>query len=356
MVAVTPAAQADVTLAHAVIEASSTPLLLLDTKLVVVSVSSSFCAAFSMAPETVLGTLIYDLGDHRWNLPKLRSLLGATMSGLAAVEGYEIDIDIAGRGIRRLLLKPQMLRYGAAQEQCLLLAIADVTDDQVSARAQADMARDWALLTNEVQHRVANSLQIIASILMQSARKVQSAEARGHLTDAHQRVMSIATLQRQLAETGQSEIELGPYLTQLCESIGASMIYDHRQLALSTRIDRHSVAAETSASMGLVVTELVINAVKHAFPENRRGRIEVDYATSDAEWTLSVTDDGIGMPAAPNLAPSGLGTSIVQALAKQLNAEIEVTDNGPGTKVSLVHRRKGGALDAANDATDDVAV
>lgn len=81
----------------------------------------------------------------------------------------------------------------------LLLAITDVTDMRAEACLKDDPVRDKAILLQEVQHRVDNSLQIIASVLMQSARRVQSEEARGHLHDARQRIMSIAALQRQLS-------------------------------------------------------------------------------------------------------------------------------------------------------------
>ena len=103
-----------------------------------------------------------------------------------------------------------------------LLAVTDVTDARADARQKGDLIRDKAILMQEVQHRVANSLQIIASVLMQSARRVQSEEARGHLHDAHNRVMSIAAVQRHLAQPGAESVSLRTYFTQLCQSLGAS--------------------------------------------------------------------------------------------------------------------------------------
>jgi two-component sensor histidine kinase len=351
-----PVIDLGLTLALAVVDASDGPLLLLDGELAVVAASDSFCTAFGIDHALIAGKLIYDLDGHSWNLPRLRSLLNATISGLATVDRYELDITLPDRGRRRLVLKPQMLEYGVTTDKRLLLAVADVTDARLDAAAKEALLRDKAVLVNEVQHRVANSLQIIASILMQSARKVQSEEARGHLSDAHQRVMSIAALQHQLAESGNSEVDLGPYLTQLCDSIGASMIFDHDKLTLKARIDKQVVPSDISVSLGLVVTELVINALKHAFPDAQTGHVDVDYAAHGAEWTLSVADNGIGMPVLPDHPKPGLGSSIVQALARQLHADVEVHDNAPGTRVSLVHGRHAAARDAANDGADKVAV
>jgi two-component sensor histidine kinase len=199
------------------------------------------------------------------------------------------------------------------------------------------MLREKAVLLQELQHRVANSLQIIASVLMQSARKVQSDETRTHLFDAHQRVMSVAALQQQLASSSTSDVKLRPYFTALCESIGASMIRDHNQLSLDVAVDESTTTADVSVSLGLIVTELVINALKHAFPGDRSGKIKVDYFSHGPNWTLSVADNGIGMPKDATLAKPGLGTSIVQALTRQLDASIKVTDAAPGTAVSVAH-------------------
>jgi two-component sensor histidine kinase len=85
------------------------------------------------------------------------------------------------------------------------------------------------------------------------------------------------------------------------------------------------------------VTELVINALKHAFPDDRSGKIHVDYSSRGPNWTLSVGDNGVGMPAASENTKGGLGTSIVLALANQLSARVDVTGASPGTNVSIAH-------------------
>ena len=90
-------------------------------------------------------------------------------------------------------------------------------------------------------------------------------------------------------------------------------------------------------SLGLIVTELVINALKHAFPGGRIGAIKVGYSTQGADWTLRVTDNGVGLPQGEDAPKSGLGTSMVEALAKSLSATVETTDANPGVSVAIVH-------------------
>ncbi|MEI4505289.1 histidine kinase dimerization/phosphoacceptor domain -containing protein [Sphingopyxis sp. CCNWLW253] len=344
------------TLGLALVLASDAPLLLLDENLAIVAASDSFCAAFGIDPDTVTGQTIYDLDHHHWDLPRLHSLIEATLSGAAEVEAYEMEIKTSAGAVRCVVIKAQRLEYGDGLNTRMVVTVIDVTEERQNEKRHKELVHANAALLHEMQHRVANSLQIIASILMQSARKVQSDEARGHLSDAHQRVMSIATLQRHLAESEGGAVELEPYLAQLCASIGASMIYDREQLTLTTRVDPVSISGDISVSMGLVVTELVINALKHAFPDGRPGHVVVGYATTGDDWTLSVSDDGIGMGEDPERSPAGLGTRIVQALAKQLGAEIAVEDTAPGTLVSLTRTVQIARQVAANDEAQIAAV
>jgi two-component sensor histidine kinase len=105
------------------------------------------------------------------------------------------------------------------------------------------------------------------------------------------------------------DVQLRPYFIQLCQSLGASMIHDPTRLSIDVKVDDSVVDANVSVSLGPMVTELVINALKHAFLYDNRGRIVVAYHADGEDWTLSVTDDGIGMPKDPELAKPGLGTA-----------------------------------------------
>lgn len=330
-------------LAMAVVASSHAPVLLLDGNRVVVGASHAFCHAFDIDGSTIVGRELASLGAGEWAIPQLHSLLKATASGSVEVKNYEFDLKREDRAPRCLILNAHKLDYGEGEEIRLLLAISDVTDARIAQKMTDDLVRDKNILLQELQHRVANSLQIIASVLMQSARKVQSEEVRGHLHDAHHRVMSVAAIQRQLAVSSIDRVSLRPYLSQLCESIGASMIHDHDQITLEVKSDESRVHANVSVSLGLVVTELVINALKHAFPEGRQGKIIVDYGSTGATWALAVSDNGVGMPKQPDLAKPGLGTNIVQALAKQLDARITVVDGMPGTAIRLEHPQPGGS-------------
>jgi chemotaxis protein methyltransferase CheR len=193
-----------------------------------------------------------------------------------------------------------------------------------------------------MQHRVANSLQIIAGILLLKARTVQSEETRLHLMDAHQRVMSVAAVQQQLLASRHGDpIEIGPYLSRLCETLAASMTDDSRPISLKVQAEGGMASSAEAVSIGLIVTELVINAFKHAFVGDRTaGFLVVAYEATETGWRLAVSDKGIGEPKGRldlEKTTPGLGTIIVEALAKQLDARVEVVRNSHGTTVSITH-------------------
>ncbi len=325
------------TLALALVAASDAPILLLDGHLTVIAASGSFVRAFQIDPETTNGRSLSSLGAGEWNIPQLRSLLRVTLSGAADVGAYEMDLERAGREARRLVITAHRLDHSDTHETRLLLAVSDVTDARLAERLKDDLLREKALLYRELQHRVANSLQIIASVLMQSARRVGSARVRSHLYAAHSRVMSVATLQQQLTASQAGDVHLREYFTELCQSISASMIHDHDKLRLTVEADEGVATPDVSISLGLIVTELVINALKHAFAPDGEGDILVSYRSSATGWTLSVSDNGVGMPRDSAAPKTGLGTSIVEALAKQRHAKVHLADNHPGAIVSLVH-------------------
>ena len=204
-----------------------------------------------------------------------------------------------------------------------------------------DLLQQKETLLAEMQHRIVNSLQIIASILMLKARAVSSEETRQHLQDAHRRVMSVAAVQQHLHVSARADmIEVAPYLSKLCESLAESMIGESRPAKLTVTADEGFVISANAVSLGLIVTELVINALKYAFPDpGKDASVKVNYEVNGTDWKLSVSDNGIGRGGKDSAPPAkgGLGTSLVKALAQQLDAQVEIVSGAGGMQVSVTH-------------------
>ena len=134
-------------------------------------------------------------------------------------------------------------------------------------------------------------------------------------------------------------MEMQPYLSKLCEALADSMIGDDQSISLRVDGNGGIASCRDAESLGLIVTELVINSLKHAFnAETKEGQITVSYEVSGTDWKLTVADNGVGkLDSVFAQAKSGLGTGIVKALAKQLDSQV-VTLSGPkGTTVSVTH-------------------
>jgi two-component sensor histidine kinase len=325
-------------LAQAIVDTIRDPLLVLDQNLCVVTANRAFYQTFRTNREDIYRCPINGLGDGQWDIPELRLLLDNVASRHAVMKAYEVERNFPMIGRRSMLLNAREVFSHGNSQKLILLAIEDVTDRRAAERETTELLQQKETLLQEMQHRVANSLQIIASILMLKARTVQSEETRSHLRDAHDRVMSVATVQQQLqASAHGAPIELGPYLTRLCDALGASMIGDSRPIALKVEADAGTAVSGDAVSIGLIITELVINTLKHAFPSGGEGKISVRYAVDGPSWRLSVSDDGVGLQEADGRSRTGLGTSIVEALAHQLKASVEITSRSQGMTVSIVH-------------------
>jgi chemotaxis protein methyltransferase CheR len=344
------------TLAQAIVDTIHEPLLVLDSAFSVLAASRSFYETFKVDPEQTVGCLLYALGDGQWDIPALRELLETIIPERVAMNGFEVNHDFPGLGRRIMLLNARKVIYETSANSTILLAFTDITARRAIEREKEsllartrDLLYQKEVLLQEMQHRVANSLQIIASILMLKARAVTSDETRFHLKDAHQRVISVAEVQSHLhASGGVDQIEVGPYLTKLCTSLAASMIGDSQPIALKVVADHGAIGSDKAVSIGLIVTELLINAVKYAFPVFKGdARITVTFASDDQAWTLTVGDNGVGKAAKPAAdRHGGLGTVIVDALVKQLDGHMTVASTG-GMTVTIRHAHVGASTPVA---------
>ena len=327
-------------LAQAIIDTVRDPLLVLDHELRIVAASRAFFQTFHLTDEYVRDRLIYEIDDGQWNIPELRTILETIAKDHVTVEGYQVDRDFPRVGRRIMLLNARKVFYAEGGQPTTLLAFEDVTQRRAVEETVQELLREKDMLMQEIQHRVANSLQIIASILLMKARTVQSEETRQQLQDAHQRVLSVAAVQQHLqASVHGAPIDIASYLAKLCETLAQSMIGDSRAISLKVEAEAGSLASNQAVSIGLIVTELVMNALKHAFPEERPdASIVVSYDVSDTDWKLTISDNGGGKPdLSASQRKGGLGTSLVQSLAKQLEAVVDTTSDSRGTAVTITH-------------------
>jgi two-component sensor histidine kinase len=231
------------TLAQAIVDTVAEPLVVLDGHLRVITASRSFYLTFQVDRQNTQGRLLYDLGDGQWNVAELKILLEKILPERGVVEGYEVDREFPGLGRRTMRLSARQVFYEGNPHATLLLTMADVIEQRAMDQEMKELMWQKELLLEEMQHRVANSLSIIASILMLKARTVQSEETRQHLQEAHSRVLSMAAVQTHLHSAGQiGSIEMAPYLSRLCEALAESMVGESRPIFVECRGWRRTLA------------------------------------------------------------------------------------------------------------------
>ena len=332
-------------LALAIVDTFPEPFVVLDGELNVLAASSYFYKFFKEEPSEVRGRSFFELGGGQWDIPALRRLIETVIPEHTSMEGFEVEHDFLHLGPRTMLLNARLVRYEDESSATILLAFRDITARRAIERERQELLEQTEqllaqqkILFREMEHRIANSLQITASILILKARAAVSEETRHELQDAHKRVMSVAAVQSHLhAVDGIERIDIGAYLTKLTGSLAASMIEPQHAIAMDVTADAGTLPTAEAVSIGLIVTELVINAVKYAFPTKRKKAGIITFQFDGSDWKLTVSDNGDGRGAEAPSTSQGLGTAIVAALTKQLKAQLQEIPTANGLRVEVTH-------------------
>ena len=331
------------TLALTIVNALPEPLVVLDHKLALLAGSQCFYQVFKIDSFEARGRSLFELSSGAWDVPGLRRLLEAVVEQQVPLEGFEFERHFGELGLRTVQLNALPIRDADDAGQMVLLAIRDITerraaeqDKQRLLERSEELLEQQSTLLREMRHRIANSLQIIASILLLKASSVSSEETKSELRAAHQRVMSVATVQNFLHESeGIEQIEMGPYLTKLSEGLASSMVGPKQHIQIVAVASEGALPSSHAVSVGLIVTELIMNAIKYAFPKARSAaRIRVTFEKAKSDWQLTVADNGAGRkPNDASNTSTGLGTALIGALARQLNAQITESSSSKGLAV-----------------------
>jgi len=305
----------------------------LDVDLHPIFATGEFLASFATTPGTLPSTVRSILQALPGGPDGLRGRAGAMLSGSADAQSIQWQ-DSAGR-VRSLVLIPAAGWWGGTERTMLIME--EVADRGLLAQHLAERLEHSELMIEEMHHRLANTLQIVASLLRIKAHLVQSDDARRHLEDMHQRVAAIADLQEEVEEAREGTVRsVTTYLTSVCTRLERSLVDPDSGIQLRVEAVDLPLSPEKCVALGLVVMELVINALKHAFPRPGPGLIRVIFAPHGTGWRLSVIDNGVGID--PGSAPGvpGTGTRIIRNLAARLGATLELSKTEPcGLSVHL---------------------
>lgn len=223
-------------------------------------------------------------------------------------------------------------------------AINLTLEERVKARtADLALARERAeVLLAEVNHRVANSLQLVAVLVRMQIRAVTDTAAKDALLETQSRINAIAQVHKSLYTSGDvSHVALGDYLGAMLGNLETAMKKDGHTAVLKCELEPISLPTDASVSLGVAVQELVTNAFKYAYPDDRPGEVRVRLKRLvDGKAELTVEDDGVGIShdatQAGTGSGTGLGSKIIHTMASALQTQVEYIHRAPGTLVRLV--------------------
>jgi len=235
-----------------------------------------------------------------------------------------------------------VMRYATetAQARDEVRGLATSLEERVNRRtADLAQARDRAeVLLAEVNHRVANSLSLVASLVKLQANGLSDPAAKQALDETQARILAISLVHKRLYTSGDVRfVQLDEYLTSLLEHLETSMRAEgHGGASLHHALEPLQMRTDASVNLGVVVAEWVTNAFKYAYPGEHRGDVWVRLKRlADGRAELVVEDDGVGRSEG-EVKGTGLGTRIVRGIASSMRADVEYLTREPGTAARLV--------------------
>jgi two-component sensor histidine kinase len=227
-----------------------------------------------------------------------------------------------------------------ALRQAQLQRARDEAEAEVHAARDryAALAAERELLLREVNHRVGNSLQIIASLLHLQANSATEDDVKAALTNAMGRVAAVAQVHRRLYTSHDlKSVLLNQYLEALLDDLRRSA-EGNRMSRLTLKAEPIEIDPDRAVAIGIIVNELVMNAVKYAYPDCS-GPIHVELHAAGEHLVLSIADEGVGINAKSDPRSTGMGQRIVSAMASKLDASVERDPAHSGTRIVLTFRR-----------------
>lgn len=284
-------------------------------------------------------------GEERWLRDQTRPIWDEAQQRVVRIFGAVQDITERKRvegeldGYRSHLEELVRQRTVELETTNLQLQQEIVERQQTQAQLRASLAEKEVLL-KEIHHRVKNNLQVISSLLDLQAGYVTEPKVQELFKESQRRVKSMAFIHERLYQSHDlARIEFAEYVDRLLADLRASFGIEAGQIVVRSQLTPVALSIATAIPCGLIINELVSNAMKHAFPNGRSGEIWVKLATmADHSFVLTVKDNGIGLPAEIDFRrANSLGLTLVITLVSQLKGEVElVTEAGTEFKVTFV--------------------
>jgi two-component sensor histidine kinase len=304
-------------------------------------------AAYALA----LANILEDFADERVGQDASQK---AVLNILDDVGSEKLLLEDTQRAILNIADDGEAERVRLRESQRAVLNILDdlSAEKVLLERTQSEVVRseqivraslrEKEVLLKEIHHRVKNNLQVISSLLNLQARYLPDPAARAIFSQSQNRVQSIALVHERLYESADlSHVNFAKYVFVLLDNIFDTYGATNRGISKVIDVGDANLTVDVAIPCGLIVNEVVTNALKHAFPDGRTGTVRVSLSEGPAEMlNLTIEDDGVGIP--PGIDPRNtvsLGLDLVTTFAEQLNADMDIVREG-GTSFRFRFRKE----------------
>ena len=239
-----------------------------------VTANAAFYRTFQVTPAATEGQVLYELGHGQWDIPALRTLLAALRAENTEFQDFAVDHEFPGIGRKSMHLSARRVRQAGAVT--MLLAIDDVTAQQRAEAGIRASLLEKEVLLREIHHRVKNNLQIVASLLNLQFGTLEGPGIRTLLEDSQRRIGAMALVHEQLCQSPDlTSIDLGAYVTRVTDQLVRA---SGRRGLVGTHLQADDIrlSPDVAIPCGLILTELLSNALKHGFPGGQPGAVYIE--------------------------------------------------------------------------------
>ncbi len=271
-------------------------------------------------------------------LPAIKTLPEAPpVIYVTGTDDGRVAIAALKAGAADYVIKDVAGEFHALLRAAIAQAIEQVETRRLKEAAERAVieARDRAeTLLREVNHRVGNSLQLVSAFVHLQSSALPDGPARDMMRETEARILAIAQIHRRLYTSDDvRQVDMAEYLSVLAEELESSLRTAERPHRIAMAVEPMKMATDRAVSLGVIVTELVTNAFKYAYPKGVEGEVRVKLARSGSTCALSVEDDGCGMADEATPVGTGLGQKIIRTMAATIQSKVERDASHPGTKI-----------------------
>ncbi len=313
-----------------------------DLQLRLLSMSPSLERQLGFKPETFIGKSILELGVLPTEYFEKASIEAMRVLAGERIEGAKYEL-IAADGTRKIAEISSSPIFQSGEVIAVVNVARDITERVRANELLRTSLTEKEVLLREIHHRVKNNLQIIASLLNLQSNSIDDPLTLAQFQDSQNRVRSMALIHERLYRSDNlAQIDFGTYLRDLASSLVQTYRGQAQSIQLKVEFDTILLDIDRAIPCGLLVNELVSNALKHAFPNERSGMIGVEMrSVGESCYQLAVWDDGIGFPADVDFQKTAsLGLQLVNSLTHQISGALEL-DTHLGTRFNIVFSKLG---------------